>query len=397
MPSFEYVARNSQGTLIRGQVEAEDAPQARARLRQQGLFITSLQARVARRQGPGRDRAQVAAFTRHLEMLVSAGMPLFQALETLAEQLQDKRMRSVMIQIARDIEEGKALSAALARRPDLFTSIYVGVIHHGEMTGRLDQALSRLAGHLERDLEFRGKVRDALIYPALVLTFAVVVLGAFLTYIIPAFEGVYRSAGANLPVLTRGIIAWSKLFRANLPLVGLVIGVLLLPPTRRFLWSRAAGPLQSFLLRIPRAGDLAQTILLSRFAQTMGAMLQSGVPVTAALDVAGEAVGASEYRPAIEALKTEVSQGQRMSDAMRRARWFTPMVIRMVVLGEESGRLDSTLERAGTILEQEFDLRMRRLLTLLEPAVILMLGGIIGVILMALYLPIFSLSKAIVR
>lgn len=397
MPSFEYVCRDSRGLLVRGQLEAEDDTRASMRLRQQGLFITSLRRRSSVQRSAGWNRTQVAAFTQDLEVLVSAGMPLFQALQTLAEQLEDVRMREVVAEMIRHIEEGKPLSASLGRYPDLFSSMYVGVIKNGEMTGRLDLALQRLAAHLERDLEFRRKVRDAFFYPLIVLGLAAIVLGVFLTYIIPAFDRVYRSTGADLPALTRGIIAGSRLFRRGLPVAAVAVAAALVPPIRTRLWSKAAGVLQSQLLRIPRVGSLVRTMLLARFTQTMGMMLRSGVPLTSALEMAEEAVSAAEYRPIIAGLKTDVSAGRKLSDSMRETGWFSPMILRMVGLGEESGRLDVMMERAAVVLDRDFDLRVRRLLSLLEPTVTLGLGGVIGFILLALYMPIFGLSKAIVR
>lgn len=399
MPTFEYVCRDAVGALVRGRVEAEDDVRARAQLRQQGLFITSLQAEHAprRRGGGAANRAEVVMLTHHLAMLVGAALPLVQALAALAEQTEEKWMREVVQDAARDIEQGKSLSAALGRRPDLFSPLYIGIVRYGEITGRLDQALERLATYLERDLEFRRKVHDALIYPALVLALASVVLALFLTYIIPAFERVYRLHGSALPPLTRALLAASALFRANLLLVGVAVLLLILPPTRRAVWGAVAGPLYRLVLRLPHAGALAQTILLSRFAHTMGAMLQSGVPVLSGLEVAGEAVAVPDFGPVIETLRTQVSQGRSLSVAMRQTKRFPPMFLRIVALGEESGRLDTMLERAGAMLDREFDLRMRRLLTFLEPVLTLLLGGVIGVILVALYLPIFGLSRAIVR
>lgn len=397
MPSFEYVSRDSRGALVRGLLEAEDDKRALMRLKQQGLFITSLRRRSPAARSVGWNRAQVAAFTQDLEVLVSAGMPLFQALQTLSEQLEDGRMRDVVAEMIRQIEEGKPLSVAFSRYPDLFPSMYVGVVRNGEMTGRLDEALQRLTAHLERDLEFRRKVRDAFFYPAIVLALAAIVLAVFLIYIIPAFDRVYRSTGADLPVLTQGIISGSRLFRKSLPVTGIAAVIVFIPTIRSRLWAKAAGFLQRQSLHIPRVGVMVQTMLLARFTQSMGMMLRSGVPLTSALEMAEEVVSADEYRPVIAGLRTDVSQGRKLSDAMRGTKWFSPMIVRMVGLGEESGRLDVMMERAATVLDRDFDLRVRRLLSLLEPAVTLGLGAVIGFILLALYLPIFGLSKTIVR
>lgn len=399
MPTFDYISRDSRGTLIRGRVEAEDDKSARARVRQQGLFVTALRLAPSAygRTPVGRSRSEVATFTNNLAMLVGAGLPLFQALEAVVEQTEEKGMRDTVRQLARSIQEGKSLSAALSNYPEFFSPLYIGIVHSGESTGRLDQALNRLATFLERDLELRRKVRDTLIYPGVVFTLALVVLTVFLVYIIPVFDRVYRSHGVVLPLLTRILMAWSVLFRANLPLLALVVILFIVRPTRRMIWPRLVGPLQTLVLRVPHARALIRTLIASRFTQAMGSMLQSGMSVVPALEVAGTAVSAPGFDQVVTVLAADLSRGRRLSDAMLQTRQFPPMIIRMVALGEESGQLDTMLERAGTILDREFDLRMRRLLTYLEPVLTLLVGGLVGVILLALYLPIFGLSRAIVR
>ncbi len=399
MPTYEYLSRDARGLLVRGRVEAENASRARARLQEQGLYVTSLRAAGAGlwRSTPRPRPAEVALLTHHLATLLAAGIPLSPALDTLAEQTEESGTRSILWNLAQDIKEGKSLSAALGRYPDLFPPLYVGLVRNGEVSGRLDEALGRLSAYLERDHEFRRRVREALVYPSLVLALAVVVLAVFLTFIIPAFDRVYRSSGARLPPATQALITGSALFRRNLPVIALAAAAVLLPPTRRGLWRTFAGPLQRLVLRLPQAASLARTVALSRFVHALGAMLQSGVPVLAALEVAGEAVGTADFRSAVRELAERVSAGRRLGDSLRQTGMFPPMVVRMVALGEESGRLDEMLQRAGAVMDREFELRMRRLLTFLEPALTLLLGGVIGAILLALYQPIFGLSRALVR
>ncbi|HKV44381.1 MAG TPA: type II secretion system F family protein [bacterium] len=400
MPTFEYAGRDVRGGLVRGRVEADDDLQARAQLRRDGYFVTALRESAwGRRQGTGvRNRAEVAMFTHDLAMLLEAGLPLLQAVEVMGEHSGDKRMQDVLRQLTADIREGKKFSAALARHPDLFSPMYVGLVSNGEMGGRMGIALERLAGFLERDLIFRQKVRDSLIYPGLVLAMAAVVLTVFIVYIIPAFDRVYRHAGSSLPPLTRALLAWSSLVRGSLPvLVPAAVVVLAVPPVRQAVWVALAAPLQRLVLRVPHAGRLAHTALLGRFAHAMAMMLASGVPLLSALDVAGEAVGAGEFRPVLKTLRETVVEGQRLTTAMRKTQWFTPMFIRMTSIGEETGQLDVMMTRAATVLDREFDVRMRRFLALLEPALTLVVGAVVGVILLALYLPIFGLGKALMH
>ncbi len=398
MPTFEYVARDNRGAQVRGRLEAQDDARARAHLQRSGLFLTSLRARrPTLRLARGATPADVAAMTFHLAMLLGAGLPLSQALAALAQQTENMRLRGVVVELARSIEEGSSLSDALGRFPDLFGQVFVGMVRNGELTGRLDEALERLAEYMERDLEIRRKIREALLYPMIVLSVAAGVLAVFMTFIIPAFDRVYRSVGASLPLMTRMLMAGSRAFRAGLPLIVVAGGIVVLPPIRQAIRVALAAPVQRLVLRLPRVGALVKSAHLSRFARTLGIMLRTGVPIVSALDVAGTVVGLPDFGPVVEGLKRQIMEGHRLADAMRETGWFTPMVIQMTGLGEESGRLDVMLDRAATLLEREFDLQMRRFFTMLEPVLTLLVGGIVGILLVALYLPIFGLARAVVH
>src|SRR5205807_2055802 len=250
-----------------------------------------------------------------------AGIPLMQALDALEEQAPVGRRREVVRGAAMESSEGRKFSEALARHPDLFSPAYRGIVGNGELTGRLDLALERLAAFLQRDLEMRQKIRDMLIYPGLVLVMAGVVLTIFLMFIIPAFDRIYRTAGASLPLLTRILVEWSRAFRAGLPLLA----------------------------------------------------------------------------AAVAALRRSINNGRRFTEAMRDTRWFSPMFVRIASIGEETGRLDAMMGRAAVILDRDLDLRLKRLMTFLEPALTLLIGAFVGVVLLALYLPIFGLSKALLH
>lgn len=331
--------------------------------------------------------------TYDLSNLLSAGLPLAQALDVLAEQATEQRLRDVLLALWREIQDGRMFSEALGRFPDLFPPLYRGIVANGEASGRLDYALERLAAFLERDVEFRKKVRDLLIYPAVVLTMAGAVLSIFLAFIIPAFERVYARSHATLPLLTRLLLAFSRVFRMGLPFVLVAAALLFVPRVRGWLWHAVVVPAQRALLTLPRVGTLAQTALLGRFAHSMSMMLQSGVPLLSALDVAGGMGGPLQFDAMVDSLKQSVVRGRRLSEAMRASGWFTPMFLRMVSVGEETGRLDLMLARVAVILDRDFDTRMRRILTLLEPVLILLVGGIVGVILMSMYLPMFGLAR----
>ncbi|OLD42578.1 MAG: hypothetical protein AUI83_19200 [Armatimonadetes bacterium 13_1_40CM_3_65_7] len=341
--------------------------------------------------------ADIAMLTYDLGVLLGAGLPLLQALDVLGQQTTDQVLRGVLQDVSREIQVGKKFSEALGRFPSLFSPLYRGIVGNGETTGRLDLALERLAAFLERDLEFRRKVRDILVYPAMVMAMAGVVLTIFLIYIIPAFDQVYRHAGASLPPLTRALVAWSRLARTTMPLVFPCAAALLVPPVRRWLVGTCLPLIQRGLLAIPVTRSLARTALLGRFAHSMAMVLHSGVPLLSALDVAGVVGGPQEFGSVIDTLKRSIIGGRRLTEAMRGTGWFTPTFLNMVNVGEETGKLETMIARTAAILDREFDVRMRRFLTLLEPLLILMVGAIVGVILMALYLPMFGLARAVLH
>ncbi len=349
--------------------------------------------RTSRRRSRRVGDSDVAMLTYDLSNLLGAGLPLAQALDVLAEQAAEQRLRDVLLAVSREIQDGRKFSEALGRFPDLFPPLYRGIVANGEASGRLDHALERLAAFLERDLEFRKKVRDILIYPVIVLTMAGVVLSIFLAFIIPAFERVYARSHATLPLLTRMLLAFSRVFRMGLPFVLIAVALLFIPRVREWMRHAVVVPAQRALLMLPRIGTLAQTALLGRFAHSMSMMLQSGVPLLSALDVAGAIGGPLQFDAMVDSLKHSVIQGRRLSEAMRASGWFTPMFLRMVSVGEETGRMDLMLARVAVILDRDFDTRMRRILALLEPVLILLIGGIVGVILMSMYLPMFGLAR----
>lgn len=397
MATFAYVGRDNRGAPVRGRIEAQSDAEARARLRQQGVYITTLWSRRLPRLGGHTSAAEIAALTRYLATMLGAGLTLLDAIQTLEEQIQDQVLRTVMATWARDIQEGKTLSASLERRSDLFSSVYIGIVRHGEASGRLDMALDRLATYLERDLEYRRRIRDALIYPGLVLALALVVISFFVFSVIPAFERVYRSGGANLPLLTRVLMQGSRFIRHSAPVLALAAVVAGVVVTRRQTAAGLSELLRKIALHLPYAGALVQAVPLSRFTHALGTLVHGGVPLLVALDVAGQAAGTGEFGPVVITLQSHLRQGQRLHDAMRQTGRFPAMIVRIIALGEESGRLDVMLERASAILDREFDLRMRRFLTFLEPAMTVFLGAIVGVILLSLYLPIFGLARTVVR
>lgn len=396
MPVFEYVARDASGRPIRGRAQAQDRRELAALLRRQGLFLTALEAdqRAAGDQRVGLRVPELADFTHHMATLLGAGLTLVSALQAVEEHADSDGLRRFCRLLREEVERGTALSAALERMSAHLPPVLVGVIQSGEATGRLDVAFQRLSAHLERELEFRRKVREALAYPTVVLAAAAVVVVVFLVYVVPAFEQVYRSAGASLPPLTQALMATSRGVRTVLPTLLALVPFAVWPRIRWAFWLRVGPLLEGLVGRLPRLGELMRTARAARLLQALGASLAAGVPVLTAVEVASAAAGRPGWA---SILRARLEGGGRLSDALQALDGFPSLACRFLGLGEESGQLGEMALRAGEVLDRDFEVRVRRLLAALEPALTVALAAVVGVILMALYLPIFSLGRAVLR
>lgn len=401
MPTYVYTGRNGAGVPVRGVMTAESEAAATALLREQGLFITSLRPRTRwalagrRRRQPGLE--EVAAFTYHLAGLASSGIPLLRGLEVAREQEEDGTLRDIIADLRDSIEAGQSMSAAMSRHPKVFSPAYIGVVRSGEVGGVLDQALLRLTDYLDREVALRQKISSMTVYPAFVLVLAAVVVAIFGIFVIPAFEKIYRSAGAPLPLPTAVLVEFSRLLREYW-MVGLIAAAAaawILVQTGT--WTRLGAAGVRLLCRIPRVGTVVHLVQVNRFLRTFSATYASGVPVMLALDITAGSVSEPEVAAAANYLKEKISSGQRLSEAMRAVALFPPMVHRMTAMGEETGRLDELLRRICDLLDREIDFSTKRLVTMAEPLLTLALGGVIALILLALYLPIFGLPRAILR
>ncbi len=403
MTTFTYVVRDASGVMHKGVLDADDSAVARARLRQQGYFITALRPAGERRAsmpwflGRGVSLDELTTFTYQLAAMIASGITLVRSLQALHDETDNPMLREVAAAVRRDIEAGKRFSQALERHPAVFSTFYVGLVRSGEVSGTLDVALGHLAELLDRESVLRQKWRQMLIYPAIVVALALVVITVFMLYVVPAFEKVYRAGGAALPAPTLVLVAVSHAVRRYYYLIAAVIATALWVGGQRALWLRIRPWLDNQVLRLPLLGRVARLVALSRFARTLGTMLQSGVPILGALDATADAVDRQAMRQAIEALQGELNRGRRLRDAMSLNPLFTPMLLQVVALGEETGTLDDMLRRAADLLDRQIDLSVKRLITFMEPAMTLVLGGIVGVILIALYMPIFGLARAVLR
>ncbi|HET8680021.1 MAG TPA: type II secretion system F family protein [bacterium] len=403
MANFTYTVRDATGTLHKGVLEADDPNIARARLRQQGYFITSLQPVRDRRAsipwflGRGVSLDDLMTFTFQLAALTHAGITLVRSLEALHDEIDNPMLKKIIADVRQDIQAGKRFSQALEKHPAAFSPFYVGLVRSGEVSGTLDDALSHLAELLDRDADLRAKWRGMLVYPAIVLSLAAIVITVFLLYVVPAFEKVYRAGGAVLPAPTLVLVGLSHILRRHYVLIIVTLVAAVWVAGQRGIWLRFRPWLDDVTVRLPLLGRVARLVVLSRFARTLGTMLKSGVPIIGALDATADAMDWRAMRAATESLQEEISRGRRLREAMSKNALFPPMLLQVVGVGEESGTLDEMLIRAAELLDRQIDAAVKRLLTLMEPALTLVLGAVVGVILIALYMPIFGLARAVLK
>ncbi len=392
-PVFAWQGRDAHGRPVRGRLHAPEAGLARAQLRRQGVQQVRLQ-RLWFDRPPRARPADLSLMTRQLAALLRAGVPLLQALDMLLRSLNVAGLVAVLQEVRNDVASGTALHEALARHPAHFSGLYVSMVQAGAAAGILDTMVERLALTLEKNESLRSRVRSALVYPCVVMAVATAVLVLILVFVVPVFEEVFHSFGADLPWATQMVVALSESLSTSGPLVamGLLLALLF--------WQRSPtvkrqiqGIRDRWLLKLPLLGPLMGTAVVARWAQTLSALLAAGVPLTEALGPVAQACDHTVFARVTGQLQRQVAQGSRLSEGMAQSGRFPDMLVQLCATGEETGAMDSLLARAGGLMETEVDDQVNGLSSLLEPLIIVLLGGLIGGILVAMYLPIFRLGQ----
>jgi type IV pilus assembly protein PilC len=338
----------------------------------------------------------LAVASRQLATMVSSGVTILRALHVLEGQTKSPLLAETLRAVRQDVEAGLLLSDAMARHPRVFGSLYVAMVRTGEAGGLLESALLRTADHLEKDASLRRQVRSAMIYPALVVIFAVIVLLALVAFLIPVFENVFKQFGGHLPTLTQFMVGFSHLIRHQWYLLILFI---ILAVGGFIFWRRSErGQRQwdRFKLRIPmKIGDVVQKVALARWARTLSSLTTAGVPVMQALDIVGKTAGNSVVEDSMDKVVESVKSGGTISEPLRESPVFPPMVCHMVGVGEETGALDAMLSKLAEFYEDEVAAAVKALTSILEPVMIIVVGSMVGIIVVSMYLPLFSMYNQI--
>ena len=405
MPTtYAYKVRDRSGKVLSGTLDADNTALVANRLRQMGYVPIA----IDKKSGAGvkRDIAipglsnrvklkDIAIFSRQFATMINSGLTLLRALSILVVQTESKYFSSVIDSLRADIQSGSSLSQAMARHPKQFNRLYVAMIRAGETGGNLDITLNELATTIEKQVELRGKIRSALAYPAMVLGLVVCILTAMLLFIVPIFKKMYDNLKGTLPLPTRMLVGISSIFVHAFPFVILtVVGVII--AYKR--WVRTPLGLQTrdrLMLRVPIFGGLTRKTAMTRFSSTLATLLASGVPVLEALDITSETVGNVVVADGVKAIATGAQKGEAMTRPLEDHPVFPPMVTQMMAVGEETGALDTLLRKIATFYEQEVERTVAALTSLLEPLLIVVLGGAVGAMVVSLYMPMFNIIKLV--
>jgi type IV pilus assembly protein PilC len=404
LAEYAYRALDNQGGARTGVIDAETEAHAIARLREQGWVPLELQDK--KQKGLKMelkipflsDRISlkdVAVSSRQLATMIDAGLPLMRSLSVLAEQTESSALAKTWEAVRADVQAGASFSGALAKHPKAFTVLYVAVIRAGEAGGALDTCLLRLSDTLEKQVELRNKVRSAMTYPIMVAIMVFVILTAILIFIVPTFKQLYVDLGGTLPVPTRVLIFLSDVMRKFFLFVMLGAGVGIFLLRRYIKTDQGRRVWDAFKLKVPIFGELFRKVAMSRFSRTLGTLLRSGVPVLQSLEITKETAGNRIVAEAIEDVESSVRQGESLARPLLRHKVIPPMVVQMLAVGEETGAVDTMLEKVANFYDSEVETTVDALTSLIEPILIVILGAVVGGILISLYLPMFKLVDLI--
>jgi type IV pilus assembly protein PilC len=389
------------GVPARGEVDAVSKQAVADQLKERGLVVLDIASKYRSRELNIEIMARVkaadlAVATRQLSTMVSSGVTILRALTVLEGQTKNKLLQSTLASVRRDVEAGLLLSSALERHPKIFNTLYVAMVRAGEAGGVLEGALMRVADQLEKDASLKRQVRAAMIYPTLVISFAIIVLLALVAFLIPVFQSVFKQFGGNLPALTQFMVNFSDLVRhkSYILLLGVAVCVASFIYWKRS--KRGRRQWDAFKIRIPmKIGDVVQKVAIARWSRTLSSLTSAGVPIMQALEITGRTAGNAVIDDAMGAVIDSVKAGGTIAEPLRASRAFPPMVSHMVGVGEETGALDNMLAKLADFYEDEVAAAIKALTSILEPAMIILVGGIVGVIVISMYLPLFNVYNQI--
>lgn len=401
MPTYVARARDSKGNAKKQKIAASNPREARTQLRERGLFVLDI--KEAKSKGLKTDLSldflskigvkDKAIFSRQFATLVNAGVALVRGLGVMAEQCSNPKLKKALMEINRDVQQGSSLSDAMKLHPKAFDQLYVSMVQAGETGGVLDEVLNRLAKLLEDQARLANQIKSALTYPAVAAFIAVAVFVGMTVFILPTFAGVFKSLGADLPAFTKAMLSISDFLRTPQYVIAFVVFIMALGFFLRRYYKTRAGreTLDRLFLKLPLFGDLLQKTAVARFCRTFGSLTRSGVPILTSLEIVRDTAGNQIIANAVDDARREIQGGGMISLALQRNKVFPLLAIQMISIGEETGEIDSMLMKVADFYEDEVEQAVKALTSVLEPLMIVVVGGMVGAILISMYLPMFKI------
>ncbi|MEK6546154.1 MAG: type II secretion system F family protein [Nitrospinota bacterium] len=393
MPIFVYKVKTKTGELT-GEVESKSKDDVIATFRKQKIEVISVKKKSREISfGGGKvTEKDVVVFTRQFATMVEAGLPLVQCLSILSTQSENKKFAKTIGDVKASVEKGETFADALRRHPKIFDNLYSNMVEAGEVGGILDTILKRLAAYMEKAMALKGKVKSAMVYPAAIVSIAVIVIVFLMIFVIPTFATMFEGAGAALPLPTQIVMSassYTKRYIVHTIVLAVVVGFLF----KRF-YATEKGKLvvDNIILKVPVFGSLIQKVAVAKFTRTMGTLIASGVPILQGLDVTARTAGNKVIEKAVLSVIDDVQKGQNIAETLEKKKVFPTMVVQMIGVGEAAGALDSMLNKIADFYDEEVDTAVEGLTSLLEPALMAFLGVVVGFIVVAMYLPIFKLA-----
>jgi type IV pilus assembly protein PilC len=400
MPVYLWVAETKKGRKLKGELEAADERIALSQLKRRNLTVKKLKPKpkdifenVSWLQ-PKVGSKDIVVFTRQFSTMIDAGLPLVQGLTILAEQSENKTFKTILKEVTKDVEGGSTLAEAMGKHPKVFDELFVNLVAAGEVGGILDTILRRLADYIEKAEKLKKRIKGAMTYPLVVVAIAIIVIAVILIFVIPVFEDMFAGFGAALPAPTQLVVNMSRFIKGNFHfiIIGLAIAFVALKQYRNSKQGRKST--DSLLLKVPVFGELLRKVAVSRFTRTLGTMIQSGVPILDSLEIVAKTSGNVILEEIIYEVRGSIAEGQTIAEPLSETDIFPGMVVQMISVGEATGALDTMLGKIADFYDDEVDAAVEALTSMLEPLLMLFLGGSIGGLVIAMYLPIFQMAAA---
>jgi type IV pilus assembly protein PilC len=398
---WQWVAVTKKGRKLKGELEAVTEQIAESQLKKRNLKILKLKpkpkdlfANIAFMQ-PKVKNKDIVIFTRQFSTMIDAGLPLVQGLNILAEQNPNPTFKSILRQLTKDVEGGSTLAEAMKKHPKVFDNLFVNLIAAGEVGGILDTILQRLATFIEKAEELKSRIKGALTYPIVVLAIAFIVIAVILIFVIPVFQDMFASFGSALPAPTQLVVAMSDFMKGNIHWIILAIIAFVFAFKQYANTKGGRKTIDTWSLKLPVFGDLLKKTAVARFTRTLGTMMSSGVPILDSLEIVAKTAGNVVLEEIIYDVRGSIAEGQTIAEPLSENDIFPGMVIQMISVGEATGALDTMLEKIADFYDKEVDNAVDALTSMLEPLLMLFLGGAIGGLVVAMYLPIFTMAGAV--